>query len=94
MYAVKTGAAGAAGAAAWARYGLAWQEPQIIGAGVLLRAALGVMNENALRFACRFDAMTRGAKALEKVTLKGGGVYLSPCKYMINGLRLRYLPTG
>jgi hypothetical protein len=42
----------------------------------------------------RFDAMTWGAKALEKVTRKSGGGYLSPCKYMVNGLRLRNLPTG
>ena len=43
---------GAASAAARARYGLTGQEPQVIGAGVLLRAALGVMDKHPPRFAC------------------------------------------
>ncbi len=59
-----------------------------------MRPALGVMNENALRFACGFDAMARGAKALENISLKGDGVNLSPRENVVNGLRLRYLPTG
>ena len=65
----------------------------IIGAGVFHGGGGGVMNENAPRFACRFDAMARGAKALKKVTPKSGGAYLSPRKNVVNVGGLRYLPT-
>jgi len=52
------------------------------------------MQENAFLLRCRFDAMAWGAKALKKVTRKSGGGYLSPRENMVNGLRLRNLPTG
>lgn len=91
MYAAK---AGAAGAAAWARYGLAWQELQIIGAGVFLWPALGVMNENPLLLRCRFNRMARSAKALKKVALKGGGADRAPRDNVIDVGGLRYSATA
>jgi hypothetical protein len=62
VYAAKAGAAGAAMAGG---YGLTGQELQIIGAGVLFGAALGVMDKNPFLLRCRFDRMARSAKALK-----------------------------
>lgn len=76
------------------RHGLAWQELQIIGAGVLFGAALGVMDIDPLLLRCRFDRMARSAKALEKVTLKGSGADRPPRDNVVYVGCLRYSATA
>ena len=73
---------------------LSWQKSQIIGAGVLLRAALGVMDINPFLLRRRFNRMARNAKALEKVTFKSGGADRAPRYYMIYMGGLRYSATA
>jgi len=54
VYAAKAGAAGAIVAGG---YGLTGYQLQVIGAGVLFGAALGVMDINPFLLRCRFQGM-------------------------------------
>lgn len=91
MYAAKAGAAGAAVAGG---YGLTGQELQVIGAGVLFGAALGVMDIDTPLLRCRFNRMARSAKALEKVTFKSGGADRAPRDNVVYVGGLRYSATA